>query len=410
MNKEEQKSAKNTFMLFVMTGAKMLFPLMTLPYLTRVLTTDAYGLVSYVKAVMQYAQLFLMFGFTLSATKDIVYAQSDKKKIGQITGDVIIAKLILALTFVPVLFVVIGIAPLLRSHVLFVLLSFVNIVMTEMLVDFLFRGIDRMEIITKRFILSKTVSTVFTFLLVKGDSDILLIPILDLVGTGLALLLVARSLQKLQIPISRTNIGNSIRQLKESAIFFVSEMATTAFGAFNTVVIGALMSSTDVAYWSLVMQLIAAVQSLYAPISNGIYPSMLRTKSLHLLFKVTLIFMPIVVIGCLICVFGSDIIISTIAGTKYLPAAHVFRLLVPVLFFSFPSMIYGWPALGPIEKQKETSLTTILTALFQVVGIGLLILFGEFTLTSIAILRGLTELLLLMLRLGVCWHFRDLFA
>lgn len=54
-----------------MNIAKMMFPLLTLPYLTRVLTADCFGVVAYVKAVMQYMQLIVDFGFVLSGTKDM---------------------------------------------------------------------------------------------------------------------------------------------------------------------------------------------------------------------------------------------------------------------------------------------------------------------------------------------------
>ena len=60
-----------------MNIAKMLFPLLTLPYLTRVLSTDCYGSVVYVKSVTTYLQLLVDFGFVLSATKSIVQARED---------------------------------------------------------------------------------------------------------------------------------------------------------------------------------------------------------------------------------------------------------------------------------------------------------------------------------------------
>ena len=68
---------KNTMMLYGMSIAKIVFPLLTLPYLTRVLSVESYGVVSYVKAVMQYMQLVVDFGFMLSGTKDIVNAKND---------------------------------------------------------------------------------------------------------------------------------------------------------------------------------------------------------------------------------------------------------------------------------------------------------------------------------------------
>ena len=69
------KVLKNTIMLYIMNIAKMVFPLLTLPYLTRVLSSDMYGLVSYVKNCMIYIQLLIDFGFIFSSVKDIVKAR-----------------------------------------------------------------------------------------------------------------------------------------------------------------------------------------------------------------------------------------------------------------------------------------------------------------------------------------------
>ena len=54
---KQKNVLKNIIMLYGMSIAKIVFPLLTLPYLTRVLSVECYGVVSYVKAVMQYMQL-----------------------------------------------------------------------------------------------------------------------------------------------------------------------------------------------------------------------------------------------------------------------------------------------------------------------------------------------------------------
>ena len=74
---DRNRFTKNSGMLLAMNAAKILFPLITLPYLTRVLSTDAYGTVVYVKSVISYMQLMVDFGFLLSATKEIVNANGD---------------------------------------------------------------------------------------------------------------------------------------------------------------------------------------------------------------------------------------------------------------------------------------------------------------------------------------------
>ena len=301
--------------------------------------------------------------------------------------------------------------PLLREGPLYVFLSLVNIVITEMLADFLFRGLDRMEVITIRFVAAKLISTLLTFVFIKADADILLIPIFDILGSVVALVLVLLEIKKMEIKIKWMPIKMAVSKLKESAVYFISDMATTAFGAMNTLLVGIVASKTDVSYWSLCMQLVAAVQSMYSPISNGIYPTMLRTRSKAFLKKVFLIFMPCVVVGCVICVVFASTIVTIVGGEKYTEAADVFRALVPVLFFSFPSILFGWPALGAIGRQKETTRTTVITALLQIAGLAVLTIHSQwFTLTAIAVLRGATEFFMMCYRGGLCYKFRNEFA
>ena len=76
--------AFNVSMLYIMNIAKLVFPLITLPYLTRVLSVDCYGVVSYVKATMVYAQLVVDFGFMLSGVKAITEAREDRELVGRI--------------------------------------------------------------------------------------------------------------------------------------------------------------------------------------------------------------------------------------------------------------------------------------------------------------------------------------
>lgn len=406
INKEEKTATKNTFMLYLMNIAKMVFPLLTLPYLTRVLSVDTYGVVTFVKAVMQYMQLALAFGFALSATKEIVNANLDQDKISQILGDVQVAKLLLTGMAGAVLVALTLFIPILRENVLFVALSFLNVVITEMLADFLFRGIDRMHVLTIRFVTSKIISTACTFLFIRNDSHLLLIPVFDCLGSAAALVLVLLEIKKLGLRFAPTGIRESLRMLKESATYFASDMATTAFSALNTLLIGIYSSSADVAYWGLVMQLAGAVNALYTPITNGIYPSMIRTKSLGFIKKILMLFMPLVTIGCLICWFGAELIMLIVGGAQYVAAVPVFRAIVPVLFFSFAAQLFGWPTLGPIGKSKETSATTIITAVAQVLGLAILIAIDQFHLVYIALLRAATEVLMLSMRVAVCIRYR----
>lgn len=403
------KVTKNTIMLYIMNIAQLILPLVTLPYLTRVLTVDNYGVVNYVKSIMTYMQIIIEFGFILSATKDIVKAGNDKKIIGEITGNVILGKILLSMLSLIVLIIFTIFVPILRNNVAFTMLSFIPIFLSTFLIDFFFRGIEKMEVITIRYIVMKSISTLLTFLFVRGNGDLLMIPILDIIGNVVAILLVWKEVYKLGIKLSFGTIKDIWDSIADSFLYFISSMASTAFGALNTLLVGILLSSKEVAYWSLAMQILGAIQALYTPINNGIYPEMVKERKFSLIIKVIKIFMPVVFIGCLIILLFSKPILFVIGGRKYLEMSYLIKLLIPGIIFSFPAMLFGWPVLGAIDKVKETTTTTVVTTIVQVVGLIVLMLVGEFTLVNIALLRGGTEFILLTSRLYFINKFKFMF-
>ena len=402
----KNKLVLNTAMLYVMNIAKLLFPFLTLPYLTRVLSVEGYAMVSYVKTVMQYMQLTVDFGFMLSATTAIVAVAGDGKKVGSVVSHTILAKLLLSAIAFAVLGVMTASIALLRQNIPYVLLSFVTVALSAFLVDYLFRGLEQMQEITIRFVTMKGIATALTFLFVRGDGDLLWIPVLDILGTLVSLVLVWLRVRRYGITLCLPKLAEAWRQLKDAFRYFISDIATTAFGALNTLLIGIMLPTAQIALWSVAMQIISAIQLLFNPITGGIYPEMVRSRSMGLLKKVCKICVPVLILGCTALYFLAEVAILIVSGEKYLEAVSILRLLIPMLLFSFPAMLFGWPALGALGRVKETTATTILSAVFQCAGLALLMATGQFTLISIALLRCATEVVLCTTRLGFCIRFR----
>ena len=402
----KNKLVLNTAMLYVMNIAKLLFPFLTLPYLTRVLSVEGYAMVSYVKTVMQYMQLTVDFGFMLSATTAIVAVAGDGKKVGSVVSHTILAKLLLSAIAFAVLGVMTASIALLRQNIPYVLLSFVTVALSAFLVDYLFRGLEQMQEITIRFVTMKGIATALTFLFVRGDGDLLWIPVLDILGTLVSLVLVWLRVRRYGITLCLPKLAEAWRQLKDAFRYFISDIATTAFGALNTLLIGIMLPTAQIALWSVAMQIISAIQLLFNPLTGGIYPEMVRSRSMGLLKKVCKICVPVLILGCTALYFLAEVAILIVSGEKYLEAVSILRLLIPMLLFSFPAMLFGWPALGALGRVKETTATTILSAVFQCAGLALLMATGQFTLISIALLRCATEVVLCTTRLGFCIRFR----
>lgn len=401
---------KNVIMLYGLSIAKIVFPLITLPYLTRILTRDCYGTVAYVKTLMQYMQIIVDFGFLLSGTKEIAEKRDSKESLEYVIGDILLARIALGIIGLIVLSVLVYIIPILKTAQLYTYLSYLTVFLSVFLFDYYFRGIEKMQVITSRFVVMRALSTVLTFVLVHNDSDIIWIPILDMLGSSCAIILIVYELKKDRIKLRFTSVHAIIKKFVDSSIYFVSDMATTAFGALTTIIIGAFMPASDVAYWSVCMQLIGAVQTMYNPITSGVYPDMVRTRDLGLIKKVFKIVMPIIFLGSIFTFVVAPYALQIAFGEQYRDAYPILRALIPVLIFSFPGMLLGWPTLGAIEKTKQVTFSTIVTAVFQVLGLLLLFALGCFGLISVAVLRCITEFVLMSIRLFFCQKYKHEFV
>ena len=398
--KQSSGIAKNSLMLMAMNIAKMLFPLLTLPYLTRVLSTDCYGSVVYVKSVTTYLQLLVDFGFVLSATKSIVQAREDRARQERIMGDVLLARLWLAGAALVLLVILTAALPILRERPLLSLLSFFPVFLTLFLFDFLFRGLEKMEAIALRFVVMRGVATALTFVLIHSDRDVLLIPLLDTLGTLIAALMVLPQLRRLGLHVRLSHDRRAAwSMLKDSAVYFASNVASTSFSALNTLLLGIILTTQEVAYWGVCIQAVAAVQALYTPITDSLYPVMVREHRFSRIVKAVRLFLPLVLAGGAAAYFLADFGIVLMGGQAYAPAARIFRYLIPVLFFSFFALLFGWPTLGAIDCNAETSRSTVYALSFQVLGLLALLWTGCYSLVAVALLRSATEVVLCGIRM-----------
>lgn len=406
----KNKTLGNTIMLYIMTFAKMAFPLITLPYLTRMLSVDGYAVVAYVKSAMVYVQILIDFGFGLSAVKEIALVVGDKEKVSKVLGTTMMAKFLLAGIGLIIIAMATLAVPILRENWLYTLLAYISIAMSVFIPDFLFRGIEKMHVVTIRFVVARGISTLLTVLVVKNDNMVLLIPCLDMIGTLVAAFWSWYEVKKLDIKPIFTEISNALQSLKISFVYFLSDASTTVFGALNTLLIGIYLSKSDISFWSVAMQLISAVQALYSPINQGIYPHMVREKNIKFVLKIFSFLFPVVIAGTVFSFIAGEWIITIVSGEKYRDAVVIFRQLLPLLIISFPTMLFGWPCLGAINKQKQVTFSTITAAVVQIVILVLMIIFDKFTLLNVALVRIISEICLCSIRVFFCVKHRGEFT
>lgn len=110
---------------------------------------------------------------------------------------------------------------------------------------------------------------------------------------------------------------------------------------------------------------------------------------------------PIVLVGTVAFALLADVVMLVLGGEEYLAGSYVVALVSPVLLFSFPAMLMGFPVLAACNKERQLTATSVISALFHIVGLLVLMFAGVFSVASVAVLRCLTEAVLMVGR-GWC--------
>ena len=390
---------KNTAWQYGLQVVKYLFPLITLPYLTRVLEPEGYAFYAYVVSFMSFAQVFVDFGFNLSGTKRIAKACSVGEE-NRVVGAVTEARLVLCLVAGVAVMIIASFLPLTKENLPYVFLAFLAVCGKGLVPDFLFQGHEDMGPITTRFLVSKSISTVLTFVLVHSMADIMWVPVLDILSSGVALAwsFVAAG-KRFGTTIELVPLREALAELRTSGLYCFSNMAASVFSGFTTLLIGVVVIDASlVAYWSIAMTSVTAVQSLYAPIVNSLYPHMVNTGDYRFAKRLSLLALPVVMFGTVLFALLSNLVMLVLGGNQYLVGAWVLVWVSPVLVFSFFGMLFGWPVLGAVGKVAEVTKSTVISALFCIASLLIASFAGVADLRVICIIRCATEALLFGIR------------
>ena len=176
-------------------------------------------------------------------------------------------------------------------------------------------------------------------------------------------------------------------------------MAASVFSGFTTLLIGVVVTdAAQVAYWSLAMTAVSAVQSLYSPIVNSLYPHVVNTGDYRFARKLSLLALSAVLLGTALFCLLSNLIMLVLGGEQYLGGSWVLMWVSPLLVFGFFGMLFGWPVLGVLGKVAEVTKSTVISALFCIALLLIASFAGVADLRVICIIRCAIEALLFGLR------------
>ena len=400
---------KNTAMLYVLQGSAMLLSLVAVPYETRILGVGTYGLIGVSTAIMIYFQLVIDFGFLLSATEEVSRNREDKAVLCKTLTSVSICKLLLSAASFAALLLLSSIIPAWREKQLLLILFFVSTVFTSFMPDYLYRGIENMTAIAVRTVAIRAFFTVAIFFLLKKPEDILIIPILNIIGNGLAMLAAYFDLHKrFSIHLCRVTAKDVWERFKRSSVFFASRFATTFYTALNTVILDLISAGgANTSLYSSADKLITTGKNVLTPVSDSLYPYMTKNKDFKLVKKVLLIIMPVIILFCSACFIWAKPLCALLFGAEFYEAGSVLRAMLPVGVVILPSYLLGFPTLTAMGLSKYANLSVIFGTVIHLINLAILYLTGNINMVSLGILLSVAETLILLFRVAVIIKHKD---
>lgn len=399
----------NVIWQYVLQLAKYILPFLSFPYLTRVLQPETFAVYAYVTTLMSILQIIVDYGFTLYGTKVVSKIRLNKAKVDEIVGQITYARLIVSLIVSLLLCFLCVFIEILQNNFYFTLLCFISVVFNALLPDFVFQSFEKMHSLTHRYLLVKCISLVCIFLFVHHPRDLYVIAIINIVCSSIGYFWTLWAMNS--IFGIRTNwkaFYNIFKQIKRSTIYCFSNISASLFSGFTTMMIGVIFADkSELAYWSLGITAIGAVQSLYSPITNSLYPHILNNRDFKFAYHLGLLFFPIVITGTILFVTLSDFIILILGGETYSTASLTLIWLSPMLPISFYAVFIGWPILGSIGEVKRLTYSTAIIGLINVLLVGTVAVFEVRSLMLICGIRVFIELLLLCSRAWILYsHFK----
>lgn len=346
--KDESVLAKNTVMLYILQFSGYFFGLITLPYQTRIMGLKIIGKLGVAMSMMVYFQLFLDFGFMLSATEDVTKNHKDKKKLSAIFTSVTLIKVVFAIVSIAVLGVLSLVSEGLKGDVKLYAIFLAGTIVNSFMPDYLYRGLQKMTTITVRAVLVKMFFTVMIFVFLREPSQYYVVPTLTLVGNALALIgIYIHLFGKMGIRVCKVTWADIMLSFRKSSGFFLSRIASAVYSSSNAIILK-FIDPTELmsGLYTSADKIVVAAQSAMSPIADSVYPYMIKNKNYKVIKRTLFFLMPPIVLGSVVLYIFADKICALVLGAGFEQVGQVLRALIPIIIVTLPSYMLGFPTLG----------------------------------------------------------------
>lgn len=355
----------NVFYSSVLSIAGYLFPIITYPYVTRVLGVESLGANNFVDSVVHYFTFLSMMGMSVLGVREIAKCNNDKKLLSQSFSSLVALNLITSLIAILVLLISVYCSNRLNEYKELFYVGAARILFNSLLIEWFFKGIENFKYITTRSLAIRVIYVISIFVFIHTPQDYKLYFFLTSCITFF------NALCNLSYSTKFVNFTPKSIKIKlywkPFILLGIYQLLVTTYTTFNAIYLGFVSNDVEVGYYTVVTKLYYIILSVFTAFTGVMLPRMsalrsegdacayksLVDKSMNILFVVAF---PAIILTE-IC---APQIINILAGEEYSHSISIMRIIMPLVFIVGYEQILVVQILTSMGKDKDILITSVI--------------------------------------------------
>lgn len=342
--------------------AGYVFPLISMPYLARVIGADGFGKIAFASAIVVWIQTISDWGFNLTATRDVAQNRNDKEKVSRIFSNVLWARCILTILSGLILLVVVMVVPYLRENADIIFVTFLLVPGHILFPEWFFQAIEKMKYTTLFNLLLKLIFTVAVFIFIHKREDYLIQPLLTTIGyllCGIGALY--QILKKWGYTLYKPQWNEIFKTIRNSTDVFINNLMPNLYNSFSVMLLGFFCGSTANGVYDGGNKFPTIFYNFQSVLSRAFYPFLSRRPDKHSFYAKLNIGSAL--IGAVFLIAISPLVIKIMLGDEFEKSVIVMQILSFSVVFLAMSYTYGTNYLIINHKEKPLRNLTFISSI-----------------------------------------------
>ena len=357
----------------ILTVSSFIFPLITFPYVSRILLPEGTGKVSFAASVVNYFLLLAQLGIPTYGIRACAKVRDNKEALNKTVQEIFVISIIMCIVSYVLFFIAVFSVPRLWQEKELMLVTSASILFTTLGVEWFFKAIELYSYITWRSITFKCISLGAMFLLVHEQQDYIIYGAVSIFASSASNILNFVYIQKFINLKKRCKLELRIH-MKPILVFFAMSCATTVYLNMDTTMLGFIKTDTDVGYYNAAVK----IKNMLVGIVTSLGAVLLPRVTVYLEKKEQKRFEDLSVKAIQFVLFSSipmlvyftlfaEPSMLLLSGKEYERAILPMQIMLPTLLFIGLTNIMGIQILVPMGKESKVLASVIAGAVVDLV-------------------------------------------